>query len=57
MSGKREIACGVDVHNQFIVATIVNNLSFMNFLGYSETIPDSTTIEYLEKHKAEVTRA
>src|SRR5512137_2039476 len=25
MSGKREIACGVDVHNQFIVATILSS--------------------------------
>ena len=25
MSGKREIACGVDVHNKFIVATILSS--------------------------------
>jgi hypothetical protein len=25
MSGKREIACRVDVHNRFIVATILSN--------------------------------
>jgi len=25
MSGKREIACGVDVHNRFIVATILSS--------------------------------
>lgn len=25
MSGKREIACRVDVHNQFIVATILSS--------------------------------
>ena len=25
MSGKREIACGVDVHNKFILATILSS--------------------------------
>lgn len=25
MSGKREIACGVDAHNKFIVATILSS--------------------------------
>jgi len=28
MSGKREIACGVDVHNEFIVATILSSDGF-----------------------------
>jgi transposase len=28
MSGKREIACGVDVHNKFIVATILSSDGF-----------------------------
>jgi len=33
-----------NLSDQKMERELVNNLSFMNFLGYSETIPDSTTI-------------
>jgi IS5 family transposase len=33
-----------NLSDQKMERELANNLSFMNFLGYSETIPDSTTI-------------
>ena len=46
MSGKREIACGVDVHNKFIVATILSSDSMKLQARFDTNLEDLLKFKY-----------